>query len=258
MAPIKFEEQLKEKLDKRTLSPSVNSWSKLSQRLDEEENKSKNSIYLWLSIAAGLLIMLAVSVQFFSKNETEKAIEGVVEENVLDKLEDFKTNNADSQKRFELSTEDHRLDLEKENKLEQSKIINYKAVTPKKENTKSQLAKNNNNAVLKTPIIEGASIMKSQEITKSLVLKNTVASTLKSLNAESKLVLDKEVDSLLKLANTVLFNDDLQKSTIKTVDANALLLSVEEDMGQSFRSKVFEALEGSYKTLKTRVVTRKD
>ena len=70
MAPIKFEEKLKEKLDKRTLSPSVNSWSKLAQRLDEEENKSKNSMYLWLSIAAGLLIMLAVSVQFFNKNET--------------------------------------------------------------------------------------------------------------------------------------------------------------------------------------------
>ncbi|WP_339624932.1 hypothetical protein [uncultured Winogradskyella sp.] len=257
MAPIKFEEKLKEKLDKRTLSPSVNSWSKLAQRLDEEENKSKNSMYLWLSIAAGLLIMLAVSVQFFNKNETEKAIEGVVEENVLDKLQDFKTNSIDSQKRFELATEDHRLDLEKENKLEQSKIIDYKAVTPKKENTKSQLA-NNNKAVLKTPIIEGVSIIKSQEITKSLVLKNTVATTLKSLNAESKLVLDKEVDSLLKQANTALFNDDLQKSTIKTVDANALLLSVEEDMGQSFRSKVFEALEGSYKTLKTRVATRKD
>ena len=172
-------------------------------------------------------------------------------------MQDFKTNSIDSQKRFELATEDHRLDLEKENKLEQSKIIDYKAVTPKKENTKSQLA-NNNKAVLKTPIIEGVSIIKSQEITKSLVLKNTVATTLKSLNAESKLVLDKEVDSLLKQANTALFNDDLQKSTIKTVDANALLLSVEEDMGQSFRSKVFEALEGSYKTLKTRVATRKD
>jgi len=75
MAPIKFEEQLKEKLDKRTLSPSVNSWSKLGKRLDEEENKSKNSIYLWLSIAAGLLIMLAVSVQFFSKNGDETTLQ---------------------------------------------------------------------------------------------------------------------------------------------------------------------------------------
>ena len=33
-------------------------------------------------------------------------------------------------------------------------------------------------------------------------------------------------------------------------------MSVEDDMGQSFRSKVFEALTESYKTVKTAVAER--
>ena len=42
MAPIKFEENIKDKLEKRTLTPSSESWSKLSERLDAEDNSSKN------------------------------------------------------------------------------------------------------------------------------------------------------------------------------------------------------------------------
>ena len=44
MAPIKFEEQLKDKLEKRTMSPSAESWAKLSDRLDAEDQKNKRPI----------------------------------------------------------------------------------------------------------------------------------------------------------------------------------------------------------------------
>ena len=58
------------------------------------------------------------------------------------------------------------------------------------------------------------------------------------------------------MASKELFKDKLQKEAFKTVDASALLLSVEEDMGQSFRSKVFDALKGGYETVKTAVAER--
>jgi len=35
MAPIKFEEDIRDKLEKRQLKPSSNAWKKLSDRLDE-------------------------------------------------------------------------------------------------------------------------------------------------------------------------------------------------------------------------------
>ena len=49
MAPIKFEENIKDKLEKRTVMPSEASWSKLSQRLDGEEKRNKRSSF-WLSL----------------------------------------------------------------------------------------------------------------------------------------------------------------------------------------------------------------
>ena len=43
MAPIKFEENIKDKLDKRTIQPSTEAWVKLSSRLDaQEQNTSKS------------------------------------------------------------------------------------------------------------------------------------------------------------------------------------------------------------------------
>ena len=79
MAPIKFEEQLKDKLEKRTMSPSEDSWSKLSQRLDDDEQKSKNTIFWWLSIAAGIIIMIAVTVQFFNQPDIENSLPKIVD-----------------------------------------------------------------------------------------------------------------------------------------------------------------------------------
>ena len=54
MAPIKFEEQLKEKLEKRTIQPSPEAWKKLSVRLDDQGNNKNHRGYWWLGIAASI------------------------------------------------------------------------------------------------------------------------------------------------------------------------------------------------------------
>ena len=72
MAPIKFEENLRDKLEARSLQPSVDSWSKLSKRLDKEEKSVRKPWFGWLSIAAGLIIFLAIAIQVFgSKTNNE-------------------------------------------------------------------------------------------------------------------------------------------------------------------------------------------
>ena len=83
MAPIKFEEKIKDKLEKRTLSPSSEAWSKLSDRLDEDEKKSKKPIFWYLSIAAGLLVMMAVSIQFFNNKDSQEILPQIVKEDVI-------------------------------------------------------------------------------------------------------------------------------------------------------------------------------
>ena len=87
-------------------------------------------------------------------------------------------------------------------------------------------------------------------------MKKAVANALINLKSENNSVTEREIDSLLKIASKELFKERLQKETSKIVDANALLMSVEDEMGQSFRSKVFEALKESYETVKTAVADR--
>ena len=65
MAPIKFEENIKNKLEKRTINPSEDSWAKLSNKLDEQEGKSNKKIVWWIGIAASLVGVFLVTTLYF-------------------------------------------------------------------------------------------------------------------------------------------------------------------------------------------------
>jgi len=259
MAPIKFEEQLKDKLEKRTLTPSSDSWSKLSDRLDADDKKSRNPVFWWLGIAAGLIIMIAVSIQFFNNDNTKEVLPVIVEDQVLDEQLESEKQILNETESIELVIENDVLEDEKEDVLiiEEPQIIDYKKVTRKKTKSKTQLAENNGSSNKPKASIQLEKLKKEVQIVNNkTLLKDAIASTLNDSKTKSNSVSDKEIDSLLKVANKELFKDKLQNETTKTVDANALLMSVEDDMGQSFRTKVFDALKDSYKTVKTAVAQR--
>jgi len=259
MAPIKFEENIKDKLEKRTLSPSSESWSKLSERLDADEKKSKNPIFWWLSIAAGLIIMIAVSAHFFRSNDTENSLPKLVnDDSEVEQLED-KDSNQNDIKSIELAIEiDVTEDDNKNSTIEREpKIIDYKKVTNKKVEPSTQLVQNRNSKSENSESKKTEELnIDLQNVTSDNLVKEAVAEALNNLKSQNTTVTDKEIDSLLKVASKELFKEKLQKETTKTVDANALLISVEDEMGQSFRSKVFEALKDSYDTVKTAVADR--
>ncbi len=259
MAPIKFEENIKDKLEKRTLSPSSESWSKLSERLDADEQKSKKPIFWWLSIAAGLLIMIAISVQFFGADESEKVMPQIVEEKVIEEqLEEVEPKIEDT-KSIELVSEEDHIEAMQDNVpiIKEAQILDYKKVAQKKSEPKTQLAENNETSKnIQTNGIKEEVNNELQAELDNALMENAVASALNELRYENTSVTDREIDSLIKIASKDLFKEKLQKETSKTVDANTLLMSVEDEMGQSFRSKVFDALKDSYKTVKTAVVQR--
>ena len=259
MAPIKFEEQIKDKLEKRTLSPSTKSWSKLSERLDDDQKKTKNPLYWWLSIAATLVIMLAVAVQYYGKSEVEQVIPVLVNEETKQEAKDEKQPNDGEVNSLELASEDHPMHVEE--KKNDAKPQNPQILDYKKQNTTSnsntRLAQNNEIQKNTESQTTGTSLKEAQVLNKELILdKTALADALKDINVAKASVTEREIDSLLKIASNELLMDKLQKETTKTVDATRLLMEVEEDMGQSFRSKVFDALKDSYETVKTAVVQR--
>ena len=252
MAPIKFEENIKDKLENRTLSPSADAWSKLSERLDEEDRTIEKPIFWWLSIAAGLLLMIAIFVQFFNANADEKVIPQVVEKEV-EKIElENKELEQETRKLIQLAAEEPEVAFKKQ-KIDPIRVV--QTIQPKNE-IKNSLKNKTLVAEQKARIKEETLNEEAQDLFNEAMMKNVVADALVQLKSENTLVTDREIDSLLKLANKALFKDKLQNETSKTVDAEALLQSVEEDMGQSFRSKVFNALKGSYETVKTAVAER--
>lgn len=249
MAPIKFEEQIKNKLEKRSLSPSQEGWAKLSERLDAEETSSKFPWYWWVSIAAGLVIMLALTVQHFNAEDGQKTMPRIVEEKPTEIKVEEKQPILMEANENQFATDNT---SEAENKFksvkEPSQIKKYKSVTNNKQKAKIQLAhKSQKEETLK----EDVNTIDIDKI-------NTTALTnaINEFKTENSTVSDRVIDSLLKVASKELLRDKLQSQTTKTVDANALLESVEDEMGQSFRSKVFDALKGSYETVKTAVAER--
>lgn len=252
MAPIKFEENIKDKLENRTLSPSTDAWSKLSERLDKEDKTSKKPVFWWLSIAAGLLILIAISIQFFNGDDTEKLIPQVVEKEAIENEFEIKESELQIEKRPQLATEEYEEEVENEktNSIREVQTIKLKKGTQNSPKIEIKLAEQN--PIDKEEILNE----EARDLLSEAMIKNAVTDALDTLKSEDTSITDKEIDSLLKLASKELFKDKLQKETSKTVDADALLQSVEEEMGQSFRSKVFDALKGGYETVKTAVAER--
>lgn len=255
MAPIKFEEQLKDKLEKRTMSPSEDSWSKLSQRLDDDEQKSKNTMFWWLSIAAGIIIMIAVAVQFFNQPDIENSLPQIVDEEEINQELDDESKAIFEEEAVELANEDVVKEKPEDSEnIKQPEIIDYKKVVNQKE--QKQLVNDDKGQQNKSKV---DNLEKQNSLNLTLdkeAIDNAVAETLKGIKDTNITVTDREVDSLLKLASKEIFKEQLQKETSKTVDAESLLMSVEDEMGQSFRTKVFEALKESYETVRTAVAER--
>ena len=257
MAPIKFEEQLKDKLEKRSLPPSDDSWAKLSQRLDDEEKKSKNPWFWWMGIAAGLIIMLAIAVEVFGAKDIIDKAPQMVEEDTIENSIEQQVENEETQA-TELAVEDQQIETEKLNDKKEQKpeTINYKSVTRQNPKTKIYLA---NNEEVERNIVEKINevqIAQKSVIDDTVINKEAITNAMEGFKSDNISVTDREVDSLLKLASKELFKDKLEKETSTTVDANSLLQNVEDEMGQSFRTKVFEALKDSYETVKTAVAER--
>jgi hypothetical protein len=85
-----------------------------------------------------------------------------------------------------------------------------------------------------------------------------VAAEIKNLETKAGMASDEEIERLLKQAEKDITKQRLQKGNTMTVSAQSLLQDVEADLDHSFRSKVFDALISSYKTVRTAVAERND
>ena len=255
MAPIKFEEQIKDKLEKRTVSPSAEAWSKLSQQLDADDSKNKTSKFWWLGIAASIAALVFLTLSYFgnsSENEIDTIIvdDTVEEANLPSKTSELTTNKDEAIKEVAITPPIN----EEEPKEREVSIFKTKISHPSEKSVTQIKSKK---TPTETKAIEN---IKSQELnTASQAEFNSVAKVINEVKSETKnTVTDQHIDSLLKVAHRELLIDKALKRKSTIVDADALLQDVEEEMGQSFRTRIYETLKNSYKSVKSAVAQRNE
>jgi len=249
MAPIKFEENMRVKLEKRTIQPSAKSWESLSQRLDKEEKKSNKKGFWWLGIAASAIGVLLVSNMFFNTEKINNLDTIIVDKNT--KIDTLITESPLQ------NIKKQSISVAKNNNVINENTKSIKKKTIKKTNfivnsttlNKKEKSKINTVQFYKTLVIKNEPIQN-----KALVINNENKPEDKSINT-----LNSEIDALLAQAEATITK---QKSKNKTVpiplDYNGLLIAVEDDLDETFRDKMLKVVKKGYETVRESVAERND
>ena len=250
MAPIKFEENIKDKLEKRTISPSEDSWDKLSNKLDEQEGKSNSKIVWWIGIAASLVGVFLVTTLFFNQSEDETVLPVLVDspiEKTLNQQEEKEPLNnvlVESEEPFLKETTTL-------NKKVENYIVNRAKVRKTIDKSKNEVV----DATIEEDKIQNQNLINSNTIIAE-ENKQEITAQILDIEKDKNLVTDSEIELLLENAQKDIALKQNKKEQSKTVNANSLLQDVETDLDVSFRDKIFKSIESGYNTVRTAVVER--
>ncbi|WP_299214952.1 hypothetical protein [uncultured Aquimarina sp.] len=277
MAPLKFEDSIKEKLEQRTIQPSNGSWDKLEEQLGQKKVKK----YQWFGIAASIVGFLVITTVFITYNKDAKSSD--VELVDIDKEIIKKDQSTDF---VEITTQESKSKIKKnqdtEEGLTSSVVIvkNDKKESDKTENDKlrNSIAKediqvdNSKTSIQEDVFKENTSeavVVQTETINNEIVKEDkllqvttevidskiaSVIEKVKELEKNKGIVTDAEVEALLRNAQIEITTQQILKSN--TVSASALLLDVESELDESFKDRVFEALKTGFEKLKTTVAER--
>ncbi|WP_298248059.1 hypothetical protein [uncultured Christiangramia sp.] len=251
MAPIKFEEHIREKLDSREISPSAGSWDKLSEQLDEKESSGKNNKW-WISSIAAIFVLALCGIIYLNMNRSvENTIVNTPEiqkpsENAIDEFES-PVRLAEQEK-----TEESQAQPESKPKYVQKTASEDIRTTS---NKKEQIALVEVEEMINREPIKTAKPASLQELKISEEMNKVLAevSRLESQNGE---VSDTEVEALLNKAIATIEYENVQKSS--EISADALLADVEAEVYESFKEKVFEIVKTGYQKAAVAVSNKLD
>ncbi|MXN92824.1 hypothetical protein GR160_16475 [Flavobacterium sp. Sd200] len=256
MEPNKFEQDIKIKMEQRTIEPSGMAWDRLDAMLSVTEEKKKKPNRTWMYMAACFLALLLVGVLF------------------LDQQKETTTNTNNSV--VTTTTQPQVIDQEETTPavvvpqtIKQQEAVAVTADTPervankKTNNTIAQktIVKQQKNAPANTAV---AAVNHTVPANQEIIVNTTESETTVPKVTPSKIRVD--ANSLLASVdarssdkpasgNPVVINPKVQQPSVK-VNANSLLSSVEGELDESFRSKVLNTVSKSYNKVKTSVATR--
>ncbi|PKA82380.1 hypothetical protein ATE92_0509 [Ulvibacter sp. MAR_2010_11] len=252
MAPIKLEENIREKLQERELQPSKGAWNTLQNRLDGEETKGGSKV-MWYAIAASIAALLIIGALVFSPSEIESN-EVIATENISEEAES-QTNPETSPQ--EIPSEAIAL----EEDTSEATVSDKKVPTEIQQVQKKQQTKYKEDIAVNTPLkqkaeVANTAIEKQQGISFEDSKVEEVVAKLKEIQKTNQTITVGEVDALLAVAQREIQNQRILTAGTQKVDATALLLDVELELERSFRDKVFDVLGDGFQKIRTAVTER--
>jgi len=264
---IKFEDNIREKLQEREIQPSSKAWKKLTTKLDSQQKRGNKKV-LWYSIAAGFVGILIVTSLVFDNSSTKLEKNKIlVDDNtiIVDNrnneiniipvkilTEKIASQDSDSKKYF------YRYKKRGDNIVSEKKPVLIKNNVKKPEVIfTSNEAKVTNNEYRQFEITSNKDIVK-------IVHENTfvdskvdeVVAQVQALQKNNKMISLQEIDvMLIKAQHKIQMKRILNDKTNK-INATALLNNVELELETSFRDKVFEALGNGFNVIRTALVER--
>ena len=215
MAPIKFEEHIKEKLNEREIKPSVRAWNEISAGLEVSQKTKKKSVF-WYGIAASFVGLIMISVVYF--NSENGAVNSGVEvvdtpENSNKKEEEKQSSNIEviNQEAY-VVTEQKQMHSKIEINKNDALLLEKKSIEHKKEIEISVASVENKE--------ENKIFKNTEEIINSKI--GEVVAQVIALEDNNIAVTDGEVDALLLKAQKEILRNKLFRKDA-SVDAMALL-----------------------------------
>ncbi|TXE06854.1 hypothetical protein ES711_12955 [Gelidibacter salicanalis] len=243
MKQVKWEDEVKDALEKRVIKPSETSWSTLSDRLDASEKRQIKPMYWWIGIAASVTAVLLITTMFFSGNTPE------IQNPIL-----VDTQEQRDEQTFELDQLQP-----KQQVVEQKDLLNSADPIEGKQEPKRSMTSQNTQIVKNSHIAPESSVVSENTLETLENQKVTeIVAHFEYLKRQGQAVTDADIEALLTKAQRDLNYQSALHEPNYTVDANALLRDVEADLQESFRNKIFEALKNSYETIRTAVAERQN
>jgi len=254
---MKFEEHIKETLDKREIAPTDKAWDSLSQQLGPDKKKGKGA-FLWGAVAACLGLLVGSTFYVGTNHHQEAGESGTLTvptaetagASVKDKIvlpEQEKVLRSIEAKSVEIVTMDDKDEPYKGSAETLGHI-------QEKQFLDNQVAAINGEVVdtpdvvsMKIPLEASTAVIEAKVV--------EVVAQIGIMEQNQQALSEAEVDSLLWQAQRELFSEKIMGDDYK-VDANALLADVEGELDKSYREQLFQALKEGYIKVKTAVAAR--
>jgi hypothetical protein len=225
-----FENQIKEKLENRSITPSNQVWSKLNEMLPVSEEPKRN--YKWMFLAASCIGFISTAI--FFQRQPDELVDADKPKILIGNKIAPRTENALSKS--------NGLGIISDVKNSEKEIVKFESKINHKKNNdllvlENNGVKNNSKSILEDVILNGT--------------QNPIV--FKEQTQNSSQLIAHESNSLNEIAQK---NELDTKSNQIRVNVNSLLSQVENELNLTFRQKVIIKIAKNYKATKEILVAR--